>query len=156
VRSISLQRGFTLLELLTVMAIISILAMVAMPAYQTYTIRTKVSQDLPTAGKIKTMVEEYYAVTGSMPEKNEQLGLGKEKTITGVRLEKVKVEDKPMPGTIKLHYDHKVALPELGGDNEIKFVPEVINGRIVWECKSGDMLDKYRPPQCRGESKYPD
>jgi type IV pilus assembly protein PilA len=156
VRSISLQRGFTLLELLTVMAIISILAMVAMPAYQTYMIRTKVSEDFATAGKIKTMVEEYYAVMGVMPLENEQLGLDNERNIKGVRLERAGIEDEPMPGTIKLHYDHRVALRELGSDNEIKFVPEVVNGRIVWECKSGDMLDKYRPPECRGESKYPD
>jgi type IV pilus assembly protein PilA len=156
VSSIPPQHGFTLLELLIVMAIISILSMVGVPSYQNYMIRSKVSQDFATAGKIKTMVEEYYAVTGVMPEKNEELGLGKEKTITGVRLEKVKIEDKPMPGTIKLHYDHKVALPQLGKDPEIKFVPEIVNGRVVWECKSGNMLDKYRPAQCRGDSKYPD
>lgn len=150
------QRGFTLFELMIVLAVISILAMVAMPAYQTYTIRTKVTEDLPTAGRIKLMVEEYYTVTGVMPEKNEHLGLGKEKTITGVRLEKLKIEKNPMPGTIKLHFDHKVALPELGKNPEIKFVPEVVNGRVVWECKSGNMLDKYRPPPCRGESKYGD
>jgi hypothetical protein len=116
--------------------------------------RTKISEDFATTGKIKTMVEEYYAVTGVMPEKNEQLGLGRERTITGVRLEKLKIEKNPMPGTIKLHYDHRDALPQLGSGNEIKFVPEVVNGRLVWECKSGNMLDKYRPVECRGESKF--
>jgi type IV pilus assembly protein PilA len=148
------QKGFTLLELLVVMAIISILAMVALPTYQNYMIRTKVVEDFSTAGKIKLMVEEYYMVNGVMPEKNEQLGLGDEKTITGTWLEKVKVEKNPMPGTIKLHYDHKVSLPQLGKQNEIKFVPEVVNGVVVWECKSGNMYDKYRPPNCRGDSKY--
>jgi type IV pilus assembly protein PilA len=150
------QRGFTLLELLVAMAIISILAMVALPNYQVYVIRTKVVEDFSTAVQIKMMVEEYYMVNGVMPEKNEQLGLGKEKTITGTWLEKVKVEKNPMPGTIKLHYDHKVSLPQLGKQNEIKFVPEIVNGRVVWECKSGNMYDKYRPPNCRGESKYGD
>ena len=148
------QRGFTLLELLVVMAIISMLAMVAIPTYQNYVIRAKVSEDFSTANKIKRLVEEYYMVTGVMPDSNEQLGLGKEKTITGTWLEKVKIEDKPMPGTIKLHYDHKISLPQLGKQNEIKFVPDVVNGRVIWECKSGNMYDKYRPSNCRGDSKY--
>ena len=155
-RSGSSQRGFTLLELLVTMAIISMLAMVALPNYQDYMIRAKVAEDFSTASKIQRLVEEYYMVNGVMPEKNAQLGLGKEKTITGNWLEKVKIETKPMPGTIKLHYDHKVALPQLGKQSEIKFVPEVVNGRVVWECKSGSMYDKYRPAICRGESKYDD
>lgn len=148
------QRGMTLLELLVAMTIISMLAMVAIPNYQDYMTRTKVVEDFATAGQIKMMVEEYYMVTGAMPESNGQLGLGKEKTITGARLEKVNIEKNPMPGTIKLHYDHKIALPQLGKQSEIKFVPAVVNGRVVWECKSGNMYDKYRPPNCRGESKY--
>ena len=150
----SSRRGFTLLELLVVMAIISMLAMVALPNYQAYMIRAKVAEDFATASQIQRLVEEYYMVNGVMPDSNAQLGLGEEKTITGVGLEKVNIESKPMPGTIKLHYDHKIALPQLGKQNEIKFVPEANYGRVVWECKSGNMYDKYRPANCRGDSKY--
>ena len=93
-------------------------------------------------------------LNGKMPTKNQQLGLGKKKTITGVRLEKVEIEKKSMPGTIKIHYDDKVALPQLDKHNQIEFVPEAVNGVVIWDCKSGNMLDKFRPPVCRGESKY--
>ena len=144
----------TLLELLVVMMIISILAMVGLPTYKDYTVRAKVGEDLARVGEIKLRVAEFHMLNDRLPEKNEELGLPKDKEITGSRLEKLEIDKKPMPGTIKLYYDGEDALPMLGKENEIHFVPEVRNGRLVWECKCGNMQDKYRPANCRGESKY--
>jgi type IV pilus assembly protein PilA len=54
----SIQKGFTLIELMIVVAIIGILAAVALPAYQDYTIRAKVTEGIVLADGLKPIVAD--------------------------------------------------------------------------------------------------
>ena len=54
----SMQKGFTLIELMIVVAIIGILAAVALPAYQDYTVRAKVTEGLVLASGLKPLVTD--------------------------------------------------------------------------------------------------
>jgi type IV pilus assembly protein PilA len=63
----SVQKGFTLIELMIVVAIIGILAAIALPAYSDYTIRAKVSEVMIGASACKTAVSEYLQANGVLP-----------------------------------------------------------------------------------------
>ena len=62
----TVQKGFTLIELMIVVAIIGILAAIAVPAYQDYTIRSRVSEGASLVGAARTAVDVYFAGSGAL------------------------------------------------------------------------------------------
>ena len=60
----SIQKGFTLIELMIVVAIIGILAAVALPAYQDYTVRGKLTEAVIAGSTAKSALSEGFQSDG--------------------------------------------------------------------------------------------
>ncbi len=162
----SMQKGFTLIELMIVVAIIGILAAVALPAYQDYTVRAKVTEGLSLAGSAKTAVSENAA--NGAPFASGWTSPAATKNVASVAIDQT-------TGHIVITYDSSIdggktliltplngttaAGTALAGTGTGSTVPTA--GSVTWVCASagslnanpfvtkGTLADKYVPASCR-------
>ena len=128
----TLQKGFTLIELMIVVAIIGILAAIAIPAYQDYTIRSQVSEGLTLSADIKAGVAEYMAQTGAWPANLEEAGVASAGA-TDAKAARYVAEVDVTDGTITVTYGLDVN-SKIDGDT-LALQPFVnANGDVVWVC----------------------
>jgi len=140
----SIQRGFTLIELMIVVAIVGILAVVAIPAYQDYATRAKVSEAISMASQVKASVSEAYISNGSLPATNSDAGLPAKTAINSTYVESIEVSD----GEITVAIQGTGIAPLDAGS--ISFQPSTTNQNLLWTCQvSSSALNPYVPADCR-------
>ncbi|HFA2033438.1 TPA: pilin, partial [Neisseria gonorrhoeae] len=125
----TLQKGFTLIELMIVIAIVGILAAVALPAYQDYTARAQVSEAILLAEGQKSAVTEYYLNNGKWPADNTSAGVASASDIKGKYVKSVTVAKGVVTAQMK---------PD-GVNNEIQdkrlsLWAKRENGSVKWFC----------------------
>ncbi|HGO8606241.1 TPA: pilin [Neisseria meningitidis] len=125
----TLQKGFTLIELMIVIAIVGILAAVALPAYQDYTARAQVSEAILLAEGQKSAVTEYYLNHGEWPGDNTSAGVASSSEIKGKYVEKVEVANGVITATMLSTGVNK----EIQG-KKLSLWAKRQNGSVKWFC----------------------
>ena len=136
----TLQKGFTLIELMIVVAIIGILAAVALPAYQDYTVRAKASELILAASSARTAISEKFQVD---PQNTASAGAGVTIPVVG-KLSAATVGD---GGTIVVN--GSTVSTSTGQAITITVTPSysTLTGTITWSCVGSPA--KYMPATCR-------
>ncbi|EPI6373243.1 pilin, partial [Neisseria gonorrhoeae] len=125
----TLQKGFTLIELMIVIAIVGILAAVALPAYQDYTARAQVSEAILLAEGQKSAVTEYYLNNGEWPENNGAAGVASSGEIKGKYVQSVTVANGVVTAEMKSDGVNK----EIQG-KKLSLWAKRENGSVKWFC----------------------
>ncbi|HEZ4575656.1 TPA: pilin [Neisseria meningitidis] len=126
----TLQKGFTLIELMIVIAIVGILAAVALPAYQDYTARAQVSEAILLAEGQKSAVTEYYLNHGEWPANNSSAGVATSASdIKGKYVEKVEVKNGVVTAEMKSTGVNK----EIKG-KKLSLWAKRQDGSVKWFC----------------------
>jgi type IV pilus assembly protein PilA len=137
----TIQKGFTLIELMIVIAIIGILAALALPQYQDYTIRTKVGEGLALAAAAKIAVAETYQSTGGTA--NHGYTFTDTDYVDDIA---VATSTDNTAGTITIVTANTGATT----DPSLTLTPTLSPGAPVnWACATNAGLDKHVPAECR-------
>ncbi|HFA3927531.1 TPA: pilin, partial [Neisseria gonorrhoeae] len=125
----TLQKGFTLIELMIVIAIVGILAAVALPAYQDYTARAQVSEAILLAEGQKSAVTEYYLNNGKWPENNSAAGVASASKIIGKYVKEVEVAKGVVTATMASSNVNKEIK-----DKKLSLWAKREDGSVKWFC----------------------
>ncbi|WP_233841093.1 pilin [Dyella sp. 2HG41-7] len=143
----TMQKGFTLIELMIVVAIIAILAAIAIPQYQNYITKAQFSETQTIADGLKTPIVEYYNQTGQCPN-NGQGGISLDTSYFGKYVATATTSGGGGPCVITMTFkpSGSVSSPLVG--QSVTFTGTNNGGTFSWVCADAALDQKYKPAAC--------
>jgi type IV pilus assembly protein PilA len=151
----TLQKGFTLIELMIVVAIVGILAAIAIPAYQDYAVRARTSEPMAKLDELKLTVAEFAASNGTMPTTNASAGLPAATTTYGSYVQNFGLDNtSPTSAAVGVQLNATIH-PDLVND-WIVLTGTLANNVVTWACgTTAAAADyKYLPSNCRSSVSF--
>ena len=149
----TMQKGFTLIELMIVIAIIGILAAIALPAYQDYVARSQATEGMKATSGLQTDIGAYYADQNAWPDNSTTAGkaiLDGAQALEGKYFDKEKVTVAGTPSVITTSFTRGA---NSGKTLTLTAVPSAAGGQIAqWVC-GGTIEPKRLPTSCQGAAK---
>jgi len=142
----SVQKGFTLIELMIVIAIIGILAAIAIPAYTDYTVRARVSEGVTAASAAKSTIGENIANAGGTGVAGVDYCLGVNVWAAApARSHVTSLACAAATGVVT------VTMDAAGKNTAFTMTPTfAANSSVTWLCAvSAAANNKYVPSECR-------
>jgi type IV pilus assembly protein PilA len=136
----TLQRGFTLIEMMAVLAIIAILALMAVPSYMDRIVRQQIEAALPLADIAKTPVAASWALLHAFPADNAAAGLPPEEKIVSNHVSALSVQD----GAIQIVFGNRASKAISGKVLTLRpaVVPDAPVVPVAWVCGNASAPEK--------------
>lgn len=137
----TMQKGFTLIELMIVVAIIGILAAVAIPAYQDYIARSQVTEAVNLTGGTKAPLAEFIQDQGRLPGALASLGV----TESGKYVETLVLSGSTSNIIVTATMRSTGVNLNIQGDT----LTMTSSDASTWDCTGGTIETQYRPGACK-------
>ena len=128
--------------IVAVVALIAVIMIAGLPYYQQFALKGKIQDGLQLAFDTRNQVTEFIERTNFWPNQNIDANLPK--NINNDVIESIVISDKAVM-TITLKAEVVNSIP----GQTLVFVPNILKGKLVWNCTGGTAGNEYRPDICK-------
>ena len=147
----SIQKGFTLVEMMIVVAVVAILAAIAIPLSVNYATTAQGAEGYVLADGVKSAIAFHYNRFGRWPTNNIAAGVAMASSISGSYVKSVTIRSGNQGSLITVLFKSQGVAKALRNKN-LYLSASGTGGSVKWECQvDSTNMYKYVPSDCRNK-----